>query len=500
MWISKHLRLSQAHSELEKLISERTAELQRLSQRLLTVQDEERRKIARDLHDSTGQTLAALKISLSLLHENCMDAPATLAMVSDVAQLADQAIGEIRTMSYLLHPPLLDEVGFACAAEWYIEGFAKRSGIEINADIVNSHARLPKRIEMVLFRVLQESLTNVHRHSGASKASIQFQHGENAVILEVRDFGKGIPEERLQLLSGLGAGTGVGLAGMRERLLELNGRLEIESDTHGTTMRAIVPFSALTTFRQLGDCCQNDRTLHSQRHAAAPGCCICNSPVPLETSNTDENGQAVHEECYVLKVCAATELLADRASISGSANRPSIIQPCEAKMPAGWESLKPPTPPDPLQAVLMPQAKRFPRHRRSWNLDAAAFAIVLVSSCWIAYSGRHTASSAGSFEMRRASAVDEQVSLPAANTMLAEYKPTVQTVAIPAEEAKTAKPHRRAWLAEQEVVHIGEDVTVRYFTAKPAPHRASAGQHQVVHMGEDVTVRYFTSVGRNTTN
>jgi signal transduction histidine kinase len=215
--LSKHFKWSRDHSELETLILERTAELQRLSQRLLKVQDEERRKIARDLHDSTGQTLAALKISLSLLQENCMDAPATLAMVSGVAQLADQAIEEIRTMSYLLHPPLLDEVGFACAAGWYIEGFAKRSGIEIKADIVNSHARLPKRIEMALFRVLQESLTNVHRHSGASKASIQFQHAGNAVILEVRDFGKGIPEERLQLLSELGAGTGVGLAGMRER-------------------------------------------------------------------------------------------------------------------------------------------------------------------------------------------------------------------------------------------------------------------------------------------
>src|ERR1700689_113416 len=160
MWIltkrSKEMALE--HAELESLVLQRTAELQILSQRLLTVQDQERRKLARDLHDSTGQTLTALKMSLSLLQENCMEAPATLAMVSDVALLADQAIEEIRTISYLLHPPLLDEVGFACAAEWYIEGFAKRSGIEIKADIVNSHARLPKRIEMALFRVLQESL------------------------------------------------------------------------------------------------------------------------------------------------------------------------------------------------------------------------------------------------------------------------------------------------------------------------------------------------------
>jgi two-component sensor histidine kinase len=498
MWIlSKHFKWSQAHSELETLILERTAELQKLSQRLLTVQDQERRKLARDLHDSTGQTLAALKISLSLLQESCMDAPATLAMVSDVAQLADHAIEEIRTMSYLLHPPLLDEVGFACAAEWYIEGFAKRSGIEIKADIVNSHARLPKRIEMALFRVLQESLTNVHRHSGTSKASIQFQHEENAVILQVRDFGKGIPEERLQLLSGLGAGTGVGLAGMRERLHELNGRLEMESDGHGTTMRAIVPLFAVTASRQLGDCCQMTvPSIHAQQ---LPGCCICNSPVPLETSRTDENGQAVHEECYVLKVCAAAELLTDRASTSGSANRHAITQPCEAKMPADWESLKP-TPPDPLQAVLTHRAKRFPWPKRPWNVDVAAFATVLVLSCWIAYSSRHTASSSGSFEMRRTTALQEQVSLPFENTMLAEYKPKVHTVPIPAEGARTAKPRRRVGLAEQDVVHIGEDVTVRYFTAKLAPHRGSAGRYQVVHMGEDVTVRYFTPVGRNTTN
>lgn len=243
MWIAKHLRLSRAYSELEMLTSERTAELQKLTQRLLKVQDEERRKLARDLHDSTGQTLTALKISLSFLKSSC-DTPATLALAAEVEQLADQAIEEIRTMSYLLHPPLLDEVGFACAAEWYIEGFAKRSGINVHADIANSRGRLPKNVEIALFRVLQESLTNIHRHSGASDATIRFQHEGDAVILEVRDFGKGIPEERLRLLHGVTAETGVGLAGMRERLHELNGKLEIESDSRGTTMRATVPMPA----------------------------------------------------------------------------------------------------------------------------------------------------------------------------------------------------------------------------------------------------------------
>ena len=245
MWIAKHLRLSNAYSELETLTLERTAELQKLTQRLLKVQDEERRKLARDLHDSTGQTLAALKISVTLLQKNCKQDPVTLAAVSDIAQLADQAIEEIRTTAYLLHPPLLDEVGFSCAAEWYIEGFAKRSGINVKAEIASSLPRLPENVEIALFRVLQESLTNVHRHSGASEASILFRHDTSAVILEIRDSGKGIPEERLRLLHGVSADSGIGFAGMRERMHELNGTLGIESDSCGTSLRATVPLFAL---------------------------------------------------------------------------------------------------------------------------------------------------------------------------------------------------------------------------------------------------------------
>jgi len=252
MWITKHFRLSRAYCELESSAADRAAELQELAHRLLRVQDEERRKLSRDLHDTTSQTLAALKIALSQLQETCKGMLTALAVVSEVEQLADQAIGEIRTMSYLLHPPLLDEVGFACAAEYYIEGFAKRSGISVEAEIAKPSARLPKTVEIALFRVLQESLTNVYRHSGASDASIHFQHAGDAVILEIRDFGKGIPEERLRLLRGVSAQIGVGLAGMRERLRELNGRLDIESDASGTTMRATVPLGALAVPLELG--------------------------------------------------------------------------------------------------------------------------------------------------------------------------------------------------------------------------------------------------------
>jgi signal transduction histidine kinase len=248
MWkISKQSRqMALSHAQLESVLLERTAELQILSQRLLKVQDEERRKLARDLHDSTGQTLAALKISVSFLQENCKKDGETMAIVADVATLADRAIEEIRTMSYLLHPPLLDEVGFNCAAEWYVEGFAKRSGIHVMLDLKVPAERMPMRIEIALFRVLQESLTNVHRHAAASKVSVSFHPQPDTVVLEIRDFGRGIAADRLLRLRETSAETGVGLAGMRERLYELDGELEIESAGNGTTLRATVPLPRTT--------------------------------------------------------------------------------------------------------------------------------------------------------------------------------------------------------------------------------------------------------------
>ena len=248
MWnISKQSRqMALSHAQLESVLMERTAELQILSQRLLKVQDEERRKLARDLHDSTGQTLAALKISVSFLQENCKKDGNTMAIVADVAQLADRAIEEIRTMSYLLHPPLLDEVGFNCAAEWYVEGFAKRSGIHVLLDLTAPAERMPMRIEIALFRVLQESLTNVHRHAAAAEVTVSFRPQPDTVVLEIRDFGRGIAVDRLLRLRETSAETGVGLAGMRERLYELDGELEIESEGNGTTMRATVPLPRTT--------------------------------------------------------------------------------------------------------------------------------------------------------------------------------------------------------------------------------------------------------------
>lgn len=243
MWIlSNHSKqLALAHSQLELELLHRTAELQTLTQRLLKVQDEERRKLARDLHDSTGQTLVALKISASFLKEHCKPEPAAIAAVEEVVGMVDQAIDEIRTMSYLLHPPLLDEVGFTCAAEWYIEGFAKRCGVQVNMNFALIQDRLPIAVEIALFRVLQESLTNVHRHSGAVQVDIAFTRMSDRMILQIRDYGCGISKETLAALRQNGGGVGVGLAGMRERMIELNGSLEIESSPYGTTMRASVP-------------------------------------------------------------------------------------------------------------------------------------------------------------------------------------------------------------------------------------------------------------------
>ena len=248
MWaLSKHSRQTALeHSRLQEVVLQRTAELQNLSQRLLRVQDEERRRLSSDLHDSNGLNLAALKISISFLQESCKQDPSKMALVSEAEELTDQAIQEIRTMSYLLHPPLLDEVGFGCAAEWYIEGFAKRSGLKVSLDIATEQERLPMSVEIVLFRILQESLTNVHRHSGGTQVIVSFQRQLETMVLEIRDNGRGITAERLNRLSEASAETGVGLAGMRERMHELNGQLEIDSDGHGTTLRAILPRPART--------------------------------------------------------------------------------------------------------------------------------------------------------------------------------------------------------------------------------------------------------------
>ena len=192
--------LRQSCSDLELLVQERTAALQNLSQQLLRAQDEELRRVARDVHDSVGQTLTALKISIALLQQKLGTNKRTCEEFSGIARLADEALQEIRTTSYLLHPPMLEEAGFTGAAQWYVEGFAKRSGIKVQVDFAPEVERLPDTIEIALFRVLQESLTNVHRHSGTSEVDIRFRLEARAAILEVRDYGRGMQKELLSRL------------------------------------------------------------------------------------------------------------------------------------------------------------------------------------------------------------------------------------------------------------------------------------------------------------
>ena len=209
-----------------------------LSARLLTMQDEERRRLARELHDSVGQHLAALKMAVSILETRL---PGD-RILQDCLRLLDDSISETRTISHLLHPPLLDEAGLTSATRWFVEGFAKRSGIEVNLEIQPDLERLSDSSELVLFRVLQEGLTNVHRHSGAKRADVSLTKSGNRVVLKVKDFGRGMPAGTVDSLHAEGTAGGVGLAGMNERIREIGGSLEIYSASNGTEIVATVPF------------------------------------------------------------------------------------------------------------------------------------------------------------------------------------------------------------------------------------------------------------------
>jgi len=210
----------------------------RLSGRILNLQDEERRRIARELHDSLGQYLAALKMNLDLLAAANAEEE---KLVSECAEITDKCLTETRTVSYLLHPPLLDEAGFGAAASWYVEGFAKRSGTKVNLDLPPQLGRLSHDIEIALFRTLQETLTNVHRHSGSSLVEVSLHLENQQLRLEIADNGKGIPAEQMRRLLEGTADIGVGIAGMRERLRELGATLEIHSGPTGTSIVVTAP-------------------------------------------------------------------------------------------------------------------------------------------------------------------------------------------------------------------------------------------------------------------
>jgi PAS domain S-box-containing protein len=230
-------------TETERKLHELERSLRQLSLRLLQTQDEERRRIGRDLHDSVGQYLVGLKMKLDSLKSSANRSERKDAsQLAECSQLIDEAIKEVRTISYVLYPPMLEELGLKSAIPWYLEGFTKRSGIKTTFEVSPDFDRIPIDLELALFRVLQESLTNVHRHSGSSTARARLLIRNRAVILEVSDEGKGTQsknwKDRAQ--DWMGA-FGVGLRGMSERMRQLGGNLELSSTQAGTTVTATLP-------------------------------------------------------------------------------------------------------------------------------------------------------------------------------------------------------------------------------------------------------------------
>lgn len=252
-----------AKNRLEKEMAERMdaerklrrseQSLRELSGRLLRMQDEERRRLGRELHDSVGQYLAALKMGLDFMQTEVGSRSSVASMgqqsgqqkavatrLTECLDLVEQSIREVRTISYLLYPPMLEEMGLRTAIPWYLEGFAKRSGIQTTFEIAPDFGRLPRDLELTVFRVLQEGLTNVHRHSGSSTAHVRVMMQDGTLCVEVTDKGKGIPAQTLESTRDAVGTLGVGLRGMNERMRQLGGKLELFSSEEGMTVRATV--------------------------------------------------------------------------------------------------------------------------------------------------------------------------------------------------------------------------------------------------------------------
>ena len=241
-------RLQIVGNAIASLLERKRAEesLREVSYRLRRAHEEERRRIARELHDSTAQQLAAVKMNLELLEDFGGKLPAKAAkLLNESVGMVDQCSQEVRTFSYLLHPPLLDQMGLEAALRSYLDGFAKRSGIDINLEIAPSFPRQPPEVELTLFRVVQESIGNIRRHSGSNKASIVLTADPQMLTLEITDCGKGMPDRVLEDFGRGAACDGVGLTAMKERLHEIGGMLIIENINPGVRVRAEVPLPAL---------------------------------------------------------------------------------------------------------------------------------------------------------------------------------------------------------------------------------------------------------------
>lgn len=231
-------KLNAAHSEMEATVKQRTAELaganqslRELSTKLLHMQDAERRRLARDLHDSVGQSLAVIGMNLTVLDRESISSESAQA-VEDAKQILQQVTREIRTLSHLLHPPLLEESGLEPALHMYLEGFATRSNMETSLEVSPDLPRVTPELELTVFRIVQESLTNCHKHAEAHRVNVSVQFSGGRIVVQVSDDGKGIRAHQP---------LGVGLSGMRERARELRGTFEVRSNYHGTTVIATFP-------------------------------------------------------------------------------------------------------------------------------------------------------------------------------------------------------------------------------------------------------------------
>jgi signal transduction histidine kinase len=240
-------KLRAAQSELEERVRQRTAELDTanrglrdLTARLLQSQDDERRRIARELHDSVGQLLASVSMNLASVRGDMERLLKTAGTLADSEALVQEMNREVRTISHLLHPPLLDEAGLASALHWYVDGFTDRSQIKVELELPSDLERLPIETETAIFRMVQECLTNIHRHAKSPTAKIRILREGSDVRVEVEDQGQGIPAEKQREMASFG-NPGVGVRGMRERVRQLGGHLAIQSSNRGTRVVATLP-------------------------------------------------------------------------------------------------------------------------------------------------------------------------------------------------------------------------------------------------------------------
>jgi PAS domain S-box-containing protein len=235
--ISERKRAEQRIAEQTQQLHEANRELRHLSSRIVAVRDEERRRLGRELHDSQGQYLAAIKMNLEMIETtDAAFSPVQKSALTEAITLLERSMREIRVISHLLHPPLLDEIGLQAVVPWYLTSFSERSGIQIDLEMPSDIAKLPDQVELAVFRVLQECLNNVHRHSGSKVAKVKILPEESSVTLQVSDQGRGLSSQ-----NGSNPVMGVGITGMRERIRELGGQFEINSGAEGTIVRAVLP-------------------------------------------------------------------------------------------------------------------------------------------------------------------------------------------------------------------------------------------------------------------